>query len=112
MPAKGDDPLTKPGEFPGPLTPVLATLSQDGKSICLVIVNGSWRRTVPCEVRLRNFEPAAAEGAILSHGDPDGKPLLERKSDAVADFPIALRGQQLACTLPPHSVVFVTVTGR
>ena len=111
-PAQGDDPAAKPGEFAGPLTPALATLSEDGKTLFLVCVNASWERPAPCRVQLRNFRPAGATGVVLSHGDLDGKPLLERKEDAVADLPVTVAGQEITCTLPPHSAVFVTIAGK
>jgi hypothetical protein len=50
IPASGDDPLTKAGEYPGPLTPVLATVSKDGRNLYLIIANGSWGKEVPCLV--------------------------------------------------------------
>ncbi len=110
--AEGDDPHTRPGEFAGPLTPALATLSEDGRTLYLMIANGSWDREVPCEVRMESFTPAAAEAVLLSHSDPDGKPLLERKEDFVHDFTVFVQGQELSCSLPPHSVVFVRVEGE
>jgi len=109
VPAQGDDPLTKPNEFAGPLTPALVTLSKDGGSLYLVIANGSWERSIPCRMKVRNFNVTRAAGTVLSHPDPDGKPLLERKEDAVADLPIRTGDQQVQFTIPPHSVVFVTV---
>jgi len=108
-PAKGDDPYTTPGAFPGPLTPALVTLSEDGRTIHFVLANGSWDRTVPCRVALRNFTPAKAEGTVLSSADPDANPLLERKEDFVADFTVEVSRAGMSCAIPPHSVVFVTV---
>jgi len=103
-----------PGTYPegisGPLTPVLATVSEDGGAIYLVIANGSWDRAVPCRASFRNFEPASATGIVLSHPDPDGKPLLGRKEDAVSELPVSVAGSVLTCTIPPHSVVFVCVS--
>jgi alpha-L-arabinofuranosidase len=96
----------------GPLTPAVATLSADAKSIHLIIANGSWTKAVPCRVGLRNFQAARATGVALSHSDPDGKPLLERKEDAIAELPVAVAEQDIRCTIPQHSVVFVTVEGR
>jgi hypothetical protein len=110
-PAKGDDPYTNPGAFPGPLTPALVTLSEDGKTLYFVIANGSWDRTVPCRVALRNFAPGKAEGTVLSSSDPDANPLLERKEDFVADLPVQVTATGLSCSLPPHSAVFVSVRG-
>jgi len=111
-PAEGDDPYTRTGEFAGPLTPVLATASDDGKTVYLMIANGSWDRAVPCETTLAGLKPTAAEGVLLSSSDPDGKPLLEKKEDFVSPFVVEVNGQTLTCKLPPHAVVFVTVRGE
>lgn len=93
--------------FSGPLTPVLATLSKDGRELYLVIANGSWTRTVPCRVRLSHFTAERSTGLLLSNGDLDGQPLLSQKSDALSDFPVAPQDGELAFDMPPHAVVFV-----
>jgi hypothetical protein len=95
--------------FAGPLTPVLATLSRDGDEIYLVIANGSWKRAVPCRVALQNFHVASAKGIVITSDNMDGKPLLEEKEDAVSEFPISATAEAASCTLPPHSIVFVTL---
>jgi hypothetical protein len=111
-PAEGDDPYTRPGEFPGPLTPALVTLSADGKTLYLVAANGSWDRTVPCRMKMGNFTGDRAEGVALFSSDPDASPLLERKEDFVSALPVTVKGGEVTCDLPPHSIVFVTVQGR
>ena len=98
------------GGLAGPLTPAVATLSDDGRTLYLVLVNGSWTRPVPCNIQLRSFAPAAAHAIVLSHPDPDGKPLLDRKEDAIATLPTTLAGSKLTCMLPPHSAVFITLS--
>jgi hypothetical protein len=98
------------GELAGPLTPVLATLSRDGSEIYLVMANGSWTRAVPCRVKLRDFDAVKARGVVISSGELDGKPLLERKEQAVSDFQVDTTGEEVNCTLPPHAVVFVTLS--
>jgi hypothetical protein len=89
---------------------VLATLSADGNEIYLVMANGSWTKTVPCRVKLRDFRVAQARGVVISSDNLDGKPLLEKKEDAVSDFPLATTGEEVTCTLGPHAVVFVTLS--
>jgi hypothetical protein len=110
----GTTPYYQPGqqaeEFAGPLTPVLATLSKDENEIYLVIANGSWTRAVPCRVKLRDFRAARAKGIMISSNNPDGKPLLERKEEAVSDLPVDATGEDVNCTLGPHSVAFVTLS--
>jgi hypothetical protein len=96
-------------QFSGPLTPVLATLSKDERELYLVIANGSWTRSVPCRVHLRNFAAARATGVLLTQDQLDGSPLLDRKEDAVKDFPVVHTGDDVTCLLPPHAVVFVTL---
>ncbi len=96
-------------QFSGPLTPVLATLSKDERELYLVIANGSWTRSVPCRVQLRNFVAARATGVLLSSDQLDGPPLLDKKEDAVTNFPLAYAGDEVTCTLPAHAVLFVTL---
>jgi len=93
----------------GPLTPLVATLSEDQQRLMLILANGSWDRTVPCRIELRGFPGRRAEGIVLSHADPDGDPLLERKEELVGQLPVSLDGSRLSTTLPPHAVVFITV---
>ncbi len=108
-PAKGDDPYSKPGEYPGPVTPVLATLSADGSQLYLVIANGSWSQAFPCNVTTKGFSARSANGVLLSNNDLDGNPLLQRKEDAISDLPVTLEGTGMKCNVPPHSVVFITL---
>ena len=93
----------------GPLTPVVATVSDDGQRLFLILANGSWARTVPCRIDLRNLPARQAEATLLSHPDPDGDPFIEHRKDLIHELPLSLRGVQLAMTLPPHSVAFVRI---
>ena len=108
-PAKGDDPYNNPGEYPGPVTPVLATLSADGRQLYLVIANGSWSQAFPCSVTTKGFIAKSANGVLLSNNDLNGNPLLQRKEDAISDLPVKLEGTGMTCNVPPHSVVFITL---
>lgn len=99
-------------EFAGPLTPVLATLSRDGHEIYVVIANGSWTNTLPCRVALQQFRMDRVTGIAISRDKLDGKPLLENKQDAVSDFPVSATGDELNCTLPPHTVAFMKLVGK
>jgi len=98
-------------EFEGPMTPVLATVSKDGREIYLVIANGSWTRSVPGRVRLQHFRANSAKGIVISNDKKDGKPLLEEKADAVSDFAVNATADEVNFTIPPHAVVFVTLGG-
>jgi len=104
-------PRQEAGAFAGPLTPVLATLSRDGREIYLVIANGSWTRAVPCHVNLQNFHADHARGIVITNDKLDGKPLLENRREAVFDFPVSGSGNEANCLVPPHAIVFVTLTG-
>ncbi len=97
-------------QYNGPLAPVLATASEDGSQIYLVIANGSWTRPLPCRAHLLNFRLGRATGVVLTHDDLDGKPLLNRKADAVSELPMLTEGANLQCTIPPHAVIFLTLT--
>lgn len=108
-PPAGED---RSGQFSGPQTPVLATLSEGGRSVYLVIANGSWSKPTDCRVNLRNFTVAEATGVVLSSADPDGKPLVDRKEDVVSSLPVVVEGGVVSCKIPEHSVVFVTLQGR
>lgn len=96
-------------QFIGPLTPALVTLSADGRTLYLVIANGSWSRPVPCKLHLRNFRARQATGVVLTNSNLDARPLLERKEDAVSEFTVNLTADTATCVIPPHAVVFVTL---
>ena len=93
----------------GPLTPVLATLSQDGRAIFLVIVNASPEQAAPCDVTLTGFQPATAEAIALTQTDLDAPPLVKRTEDAMQPVPVRLRDGAATFDLPPKAVVFVTL---
>lgn len=95
--------------YRGPLTPAVATLSDDERQAFLILANGSWKQAAPCRIEVKNFAVSRAEAVVLSHSDPDGYPLLERKEDLVGTLPVALDGSRLALTLPPHAVAFITL---
>jgi hypothetical protein len=104
------EPAKENRQWAGPVSPTLASLSKDGREIYLVMANGSWSRALPCRVRVRNFGQFHAAGVVLENGNPDAQPLLERKEDAVSDLPVTVADGDVACTLPPHAVAFVTLT--
>jgi hypothetical protein len=114
LPLDGTAPYYQPGreagEFAGPFTPALATLSRDGRAIYLVIANGSWTRTVPCHIKLQYFRAVRAQGIVLTSDKLNGKPLLENKEEAISDFPVDISGEAADCTIPPHAIVFLNVS--
>ena len=92
-----------------PQTPVLATASADGRTIFLVIANGSWTRPAPCRVALEGFSPKRAVGVALSHDDPEAGAVLDHKEAFVHDLTVRAEGGEVTFTVPPHAVVFVTL---
>ena len=114
---KGTAPVYQPKgadqkRFAGPLTPALVTLSKDGRSVYLVIANGSSTLAVPARVHLQNFKVGSIDGILLTNDNLDAKPLLEQKADAISAFPVTATDDGAACTIPPRSVVFVTMTRK
>ncbi len=106
-PAAGEDRFFKAGELPGPLTPTLATLGADRKTLYLIIANASWEKVVPCRVALRNFAAKSAGAIVLSQRDPEGHPLVDRKEEAISELPVALKGNDASLSVPARSVAFV-----
>ena len=95
--------------YRGPLTPVMATLSEDEQQLYLIMANGSWETAVPTRISLRSRLPRQVTGIVLSHGDADGDPFLENREELVQDLAIEAEGQELTALLPPHAVAFVTI---
>lgn len=93
----------------GPLTPMVATLDEDGRRLAIIAANGSWSKAVRCRIDVRHFAVGRAQAVALSHDDPDASPFLEHKEELVHDLPVAVEGSTLQCTLPPHAVVFISV---
>ncbi len=112
---EGTAPYYKPLEasdrakFGGPQTPVLATLSEDGGRLFLVVANGSWSKPAPCLVRLKNFNASSSSGVLLTNDDLDRSPLLDKKEDAIKDLPLSVSNGELKCVIPPHSVAFISL---
>ncbi|NLS94338.1 MAG: hypothetical protein GXX96_19435 [Planctomycetaceae bacterium] len=93
----------------GPLTPAVATLSDDGSRLFVILADGSWTRAVPCRIEFRGFTPQQAAAVVLSHSDPDGDPFIRRKEDLVNELKLEMQGPQLTTQIPPHAVVFITL---
>jgi len=105
----GDDPYAKPGEYPGPLTPTIVTLSKDGRTMYVMIANASWERSFPCEIAIKHFRPSHATGVLLSNSDLDHKPMLERKDELVSSFTARAHAGGVDFVLPAHSVLFLKI---
>jgi hypothetical protein len=109
-PAKPVINANSPNDYAGPLTPVLATASDDGSEVYLVIANGSWEQDIPAEFTLTGITPASVKGVVLSQDDMKANPLVDKREDVVSDLAVTTDGEKLAFTVPVHSVVFVTVS--
>jgi len=99
-------------KFRGPLTPAVLTTDKDGTTLYLIVANGSWDRTTPLRMTTKNFTPAQAVGVLLSHNDRDAHPFLKNKKDFVSNLPVKLTGKTVTTAIPPHSVVFIKITGQ
>lgn len=101
----------KDGKGPplAPLTPALATLSADGKTLQLMLVNGSWEHDVPARVALPDFAAKRATARLLRHDGLDAGPLLARKEDFVRDLAVEVGSAGVQFTLPSHSIAFITL---
>jgi hypothetical protein len=93
-----------------PLTPVLATLSADSSRLFVMVVNGSWEQGVPARVRLAGFTPQSCTAVVLRHDDLAAHPLLAHDEEFVGTIPVTITGDTLTCTLPSHSITFLTLT--
>jgi hypothetical protein len=105
----GDDPYAEPGEHPGPLTPAVVTLSQDGRTIYAMIANASWEKSFPCEMTIKHFRPRSATGVLLSNPDLDRKPMLESKEELMSEFTARAHVGGVDFVLPAHSVLFLKI---
>ncbi|MBI2299445.1 MAG: hypothetical protein HYU66_10975 [Armatimonadetes bacterium] len=101
--------LTRAGELPGPLTPVLATSADRGRTVYVVIANASLDRDVPCTLRLKGKTVQRALGTLLRQADPDAPPLVHSEAEVVSVLPVKVDGETLTLTIPSHGVVFVAV---
>ena len=64
---------------------------------------------MPCRIKVANFPVKTARAVVLSQGDLDVKPLLQKKEDAIGQLEVTVADREVQCTLPPHSAVFLTV---
>ncbi len=99
----------KDAQGSGPSAPMLVTRSADGKQIFIVMANGSWQNATPSRIRLQNTRVNKVTGTILSNSDPEAHPVLEKTEDFVQPFTAQHTNNELNFTLPPHSVVFLTL---
>lgn len=96
----------------GPLTPLLATLSEDGTRVYIIVANGAWDAPQGARITFRGFAAAEAAAFALTHGDPDAHPFVDRREDVIVGLPVALAEGVVTFTLPPRCVAFITLTAR
>lgn len=99
-------------ETRGPLTPTVATLSEDQRHLYLILANGSWKQSFPCQIDLLNFTPGQATGRVLTSDDPDASPFVQRQEDIIHPLALTQHESRLQFTLPAHAVVFLTIESR
>lgn len=104
-------------EFSGPATPVLATRSQDGSRLYLIVVNGYWDQSVPAEFYVRGAKVDSARGFYLSQDDPDASVYVEDVNTVTHPLPLTLDAEfdpqnpfvRIHGEVPPRSVSFITM---
>jgi len=111
---EGTAPYHVPAEkgLAGPLTPVLATLSADGRAVYLVIANGSAKRDVPCDVTVKGFGGVRGEAVALSQADLDALPLVRPGDGTLSRPAVQARQGGASFRVPAKTIVFVTLRGQ
>lgn len=92
----------------GPLTPMVATRSEDGQAIHIIIANASWDRPVDARMPVIGFNIRSLEAVALTQDDQDASPVLPDATDPVRKIDITNDGGAITFRVPPHSIVFVT----
>ncbi|MEK6796747.1 MAG: hypothetical protein AABZ39_18365 [Spirochaetota bacterium] len=95
-----------------PMTPALITASDDGKRVFIITANGSWTKDVPCSITIGGFTAASSKSVLLTHGDIDGHPLLEKKEDFVKELAHTVNGGAVSFMLPAHSIAFIVLDAK
>lgn len=91
-----------------PLTPLLVTRSVDGP-IYAIIANGSWEEPAPLRLSIAGATILKASAVALTQDDRDASAILPDAIDPVREVNVAIEGDTLVLTIPPHSLVFVTI---
>ena len=116
VPVEGNAPYYAPkgkggrsnGGSPGPLTPLLASIDPRTGDLFIIVANGSWQRSVPCELLLLpTFNAKRVTTVCLSDDDLDRHPLLEPGQEYRIPLAAEVKNNVLRTTLPPHSVTFL-----
>lgn len=109
----GDEVLAIEGTAPyfkdaGPITPVVATRSQDG-GVKVVIANASWTDAVPITLHTKGYGPSSAKCIALTQESVDSDPVLPFEVDP--SHPIELRPAKgsLKGSIPPRTIAFITL---
>jgi hypothetical protein len=108
-PTAQEDPDGKAAKFAGPITPALASVSENNSELYLVIANASWTKDFPVDATLTGFAAAKATGTLLTHGNLDAEPLVSSREEVLKDLPVEIAGKGIKFQLPAHSVAFIAV---
>ncbi len=110
----GSSPFFRPGNTPEafamPMTPAIATISEDGRRLFFIIANGGWDEGFDCRVHIRGFRPKHVSAVLFSDFRNDAStahPLLERKEEAIRDLDFQIEKEDLRFELPGHSVALI-----
>lgn len=106
---QGSGPYYREGAgAPGyPLTPTLASVSEDGKQLSLMLVNGSWENEYSATIGLPDFQATDVQGVYLASDDLKAQPVISDKEDFVKPLTVEQAARGIQFTLPAHSVVFL-----
>ena len=88
------------------MTPILATIDEDGRTIYLVIANASWEDDWPATVHLKGFARASAGGTVLTQSDRNAVGLVTGE-EVTRPLPIEGEAGTLRFTVPGHSIAFI-----
>lgn len=92
----------------GPIAPVLASFDKEKQELYYIIANGSWTKSIPCDLTSTGFKPGSVSGIIMSDDDyKQAHPLVHQESDFVKPFQATVKGNTISCTIPPHSIVMM-----
>jgi len=92
-----------------PLVPAMATISKDGNTLYLMLVNGSWKNSYPASINIKGFASQKHNAVLLTHDDINADPEIKEKSEFVKDLAISRDGDKLAFEIPAHSIAFITL---
>ncbi len=96
--------------FAMPVTPAVATISDDGKKLFFIVANGTWDEELDCNLQLQEFQPKNVTAVLFSDFRKNASvahPLLKQKEEAMRNLDFQITQKNLQFKLPGHSVAFI-----